>query len=442
KVVDAAGNTAFPDAQLELFADLTQPSATITPVVPALRNSAVPVVTLTFSEAIHAATFTRDDLTLTRQSGANLINNSVQVANLVSNQWQITGLSTLTEPAGGYLLTLNMAGVQDRAGNAGTNTVSVAWSRTGNNQPPVLATIADRSARVGDLITFTNVASDPDAGQKLTFSLNLDAPANAAITATNGAFSWRPSRSQSPGVYPITVTVTDDGVPPANASRTFIVGVEDYTETQLNEAVLLAGENGSLNVTLISTAGLTNLVAEVAVPTNRIGVPLLGGLSSLVRDPNVLPLGDGRYRVSLTSQPGQSIRGSNVLAQLQFTTAANQSSAFIPVPLSNIAARQPDGSVVGTTFVRDGRVVMIGEQPLMELKRGSGGPATLRLFARPGDAHDFQTGPSVTGPWTTSDRYRFNQREIQLPQMLGSSGMSFYRLMEVDTSVPFFEILS
>ena len=441
RVVDAAGNTAFPDVVLDAFVDVTQPSAIITPVTPAVRNSALSAVTVTLSETVNPATFTRDDFVLRRQGGANLINAGVQVVNVVSNQYQLTGLTALTDTAGTYELALNLATVEDRAGNAGTNSASITWSRTGLNQPPTLAAIPGRSARVGELINFTNVATDPDVGQRLTFALNLAAPSGARVGDTNGVFQWTPTRSESPGVYSLTVTVTDDGVPPASTAQTFVVGVEDFTETSLGEAVLLAGENGGVNLTLISTAGLTNLVAEIALPTNRLFTPQLGGLSSLVRTSAVQELGAGRYRVSVTSQPGQSIRGSNVLAQLQFGSTVGQSSAFVPLPLSNIAARQPDGSVVGTTFVRDGRVVMIGDQPLLEMLRSDNG-LTLRLFARPGDALDLERLSALGATWAAMDRFRFTDRELQMPLSAGVSGSSFYRLASVDVSPAFFEILS
>ena len=255
-------------------------------------------------------------------------------------------------------------------------------------------------------------------------------------------FRWTPTRSQAPGVYPITVTVTDDGVPPASASRTFTVTVGDYTETALGEIVLLAGEDGALNLTLISTAGLTNLVVEVAVPTNRLTAPQLGNVSPLVRTTAVQGLGEGRYRLNVTSQPGQSIRGSNMLAQLQFGSDSNQTSAFLLLPLSNVGARQPDGTVVGTTFTRNGRVVMIGEQPLLELTRETGGVMNLRLFSRPGDAHGLEQSAASTGPWTRSERLRFHGREQQLLLNAGAPGTGFFRLASVDVSTPFLEILA
>lgn len=438
--VDAAGNVAFPPATLDLFVDLTQPSAEINPVIPALQNAAVSSLAVTFSEAINGPTFSREDLTLRRQGGANLINALVKVTNVSSNQYQITGLNLLTDAAGNYELALNMATVEDRAGNAGTNVVAVTWARTGANQPPSLAAIADRSAKVGELITFTNIASDPDPGQKLTFSMNVDAPANARLGETNGVFAWTPTRSQSPGVYSITITATDDGVPAAAASRTFVVGVEDYTETALGETALLAGENGSLNLTLISTTGLTNLVAEVAVPTNRLTSPQIGNLSALVSRSTMQELGNGRYRVSLTSQPGQSIRGSNVLANLQFGSVVTPPSAFIKLPLSNIAARQPDGSVVGTTFVRDGRVALIVDQPLLELLRATPN-LNLRVFGRPGDAYDLQTSATLSGPWSKAERLRLHGLETQLDLFKDSAATSFYRLASVDVSSPFFELV-
>jgi len=38
------------------------------------------------------------------------------------------------------------------------------------------------------------------------------APAGASISAA-GLFKWRPTELQGPGVYPITVRVTDNGTP-------------------------------------------------------------------------------------------------------------------------------------------------------------------------------------------------------------------------------------
>src|SRR5207249_83358 len=59
-------------------------------------------------------------------------------------------------------------------------------------------------------------------------SLDPGAPTGATIDPNNGVFSWTPSEEQGPGVYPITVRVTDTGNPAKSAARTFTVTVNDF----------------------------------------------------------------------------------------------------------------------------------------------------------------------------------------------------------------------
>lgn len=56
------------------------------------------------------------------------------------------------------------------------------------NQAPVLTTIGNKTVTVGQVMIFTANANDPDNGETITYSLT-DAPANAVINTSNGAFS-------------------------------------------------------------------------------------------------------------------------------------------------------------------------------------------------------------------------------------------------------------
>jgi hypothetical protein len=96
-----------------------------------------------------------------------------------------------------------------------------------SNSPPSIGNITDKVVNEGNLLTFTVTASDPDAGQSLTFSLEPGAPSGALINATNGVFSWVPSEPQGPGSYTITVRVTDNGSPNLSATRSFNVQVAE-----------------------------------------------------------------------------------------------------------------------------------------------------------------------------------------------------------------------
>ncbi|HEY0550788.1 MAG TPA: lamin tail domain-containing protein, partial [Verrucomicrobiae bacterium] len=94
------------------------------------------------------------------------------------------------------------------------------------NLPPTLNSIADKSVVAGSTLTFTNVASDPNVpADALAFSLDPGFPSGASVNPTNGIFTWKPMFAQAPGTNSITVRVTDNGLPPKSAARTFTVTV-------------------------------------------------------------------------------------------------------------------------------------------------------------------------------------------------------------------------
>jgi len=80
------------------------------------------------------------------------------------------------------------------------------------NQPPVLALIGAKSVNEGQALAFTASATDPN-GNALTFSAG-GLPTGATFTPA-GAFSWTPTFAQA-GSYNATITVTDNGTPPAS----------------------------------------------------------------------------------------------------------------------------------------------------------------------------------------------------------------------------------
>ena len=90
-----------------------------------------------------------------------------------------------------------------------------------SNTPPALAAIADQAITVGQTLTFTVQATDPDLpAQPLTFDFAGTVPAGVTIDATNGVFSWI---ANTVGTNVIAVRATDNGVPPLSDTRTFTV---------------------------------------------------------------------------------------------------------------------------------------------------------------------------------------------------------------------------
>lgn len=74
------------------------------------------------------------------------------------------------------------------------------------NHPPVLQPIGDRTVDEGALLTFDLSATDPDAGDVITYSA-LNLPAGASFVGRN--FSWQPEYNQA-GTYQVTFRA-DDG---------------------------------------------------------------------------------------------------------------------------------------------------------------------------------------------------------------------------------------
>ena len=141
------------------------------------------------------------------------------------------------------------------------------------NHPPVLAAIADQTILAGRTLLVTNSASDADLPQQtLSFSL-LTAPANAAINANSGMFSWRPTIAQSPSTQTVAVVVSDNGTPILSATQSFAATVTQPVVPVLHAGSISNGEfgfwiNGDIGpdyMILVST----NLTSWNAIFTNN-----------------------------------------------------------------------------------------------------------------------------------------------------------------------------
>jgi len=99
------------------------------------------------------------------------------------------------------------------------------FSGGATNVPPVLGAIGNKTINELTLLTFTATATDAN-GQALTFSLDANAPAGAAITP-GGLFTWAPDESRGPGIFPVTVRVSDNGSPLLSDFETISITVNE-----------------------------------------------------------------------------------------------------------------------------------------------------------------------------------------------------------------------
>ena len=121
----------------------------------------------------------------------------------------------------------------------------------GANHPPVLTPLGPQHVTLGQTLRFTVLATDDEAPpQTLTYTLDPGAPAGATLNSVNGQFTWTPLPSQTPSTNQVTVRVTDNGIPPAEAFQTLTLTVWPPPQVRV-----LAPSAGSLVVAFGTVPG-------------------------------------------------------------------------------------------------------------------------------------------------------------------------------------------
>jgi hypothetical protein len=96
---------------------------------------------------------------------------------------------------------------------------------------PRLVGLDTMTATEGTLLTFSVSVIDPNVPpETLTFALDAGAPTGAGIDSSSGVFTWTPGEEHGGNSYPITVRVTDNGVPVQQATKTFNVTVNEVNQ--------------------------------------------------------------------------------------------------------------------------------------------------------------------------------------------------------------------
>ncbi len=146
-----------------------------------------------------------------------------------------------------------------------TNTFTVVVHEV--NRAPVLDPIADRVVNQGDVLAFTVTASDPDLPlQHLTFSLGAGAPTGATLSPA-GQFSWALDATAPASNHIITVSVSDDGSPPLNTTRSFSVDVRGGFSLNVGD-VIVADFGGNAVVKIDGITGSPQSLGTFQSPTD------------------------------------------------------------------------------------------------------------------------------------------------------------------------------
>ena len=327
------------------------------------------------------------------------------------------------------------------AGNPAYYTFSAIGHTTVPTNAPVLAWIANQTINVGEPLAITNVLVSGTPVGSFIFNLGYPAPAGASINPSNGMFRWTPNCSQASRTNVITVWVTDSGNTNLLDAVTFQVVVGECVQPQWGRIVMQTCETNQVPLFLLSTVPLTNvemtlevlggrlenlsletLLPEICTATIEAGVPRTpplspsggeggrdglpgrppesGGSSESARlavapylaaaGPAVRP-----YLLRFATCTNQFLMGTQHLAWLHFTAVCTQSSAFVNLEIPETVGTQPDGTPARNFAPVAGRVVIIGEEPLLEAVMGTNRQPELILYGQVGTTNVVEANPNL-----------------------------------------------
>jgi hypothetical protein len=264
-IADLAGNAGVGTGTTSWTMDITPPTVTSVQAITSPRNTTVSTVDFTFSEAINAATLDFNDLTLTRNGGANLLTVGQTIANVGGNTFRISNLAGLTGTDGAYVLTVLASGIQDLATNAGTGTGTTSW--TADFIPPTVTSVESiGSPQITAVSTIDFTFSEAINVATLTFAdltLTRSGGANlltVAQTITNvGGNTFRISNlaglTAANGNYVLTVIASGFQDPATNAGTG--TGSTSWTMNAVNLTVISVESIATPRNTAVATIDFT-----------------------------------------------------------------------------------------------------------------------------------------------------------------------------------------
>ncbi len=248
---------------------------------------------------------------------------------------------------------------------------------------PELAGLTNFDLMVGQALDYTNLVSGTPAGEWL-FSLGEPVPPGVSLNPTNGVLRWTPTCASASTTNTILVWVTDTGDTNLADAVSFTVVVGECVTPGLGRIVLRVGESGRVPINLISTVSLTNLSMTVEAPPERLSTLWVEPIVPEICTNFIVSLSNSLHLLSLTTCEDQWLIGTQQVAWLHFTTASNQSSAFVSLKLENITGFKQDGTPVLNFAPQSGRVVIVGEEPLLEALPSASNRVVLLQYAMPG----------------------------------------------------------
>lgn len=219
----------------------------------------------------------------------------------------------------------------------------------------------------------------------------------------------------------------------------------EFLALDVGAAVLPAGQTNRVPITIEASTNLTAIDLTLQIPPGRLTNLVLQTFASPL-DPvasTVTQQNATTWLLHFTTQSGQTISGSNLLAELAFTAVPDQTSAFVPLQVSTVTGTKTDALPISRTFAQSGRVVIIASQPLLEAGFAVDGSRQLTLYGKAWTSYAIEYSTNLANPagWTQEQHFAQTNMVTVLAGLGAASPNAFYRAVEFTPDPPVLEAL-
>ena len=220
------------------------------------------------------------------------------------------------------------------------------------------------------------------------------------------------------------------------------VGTE-YLLLSIGSAVLQAGQSTNVPIILNSSAGLASLDLTLNVPPGHLSTLSLTSLA-----PELDPVAVGvtvqnasNVVLHLPARSGQVISSTQDVAQLSFSATSGQPSAFVPLTLKQAVAARPGNTLMTNLTLVSGRLVIIGQESLLEAGLPTNGAREMTLYAKPYLCYalEYSTNAGPGSVWTRLRPIAVTQLATPVSGLGGAFSQIFYRAVEFNADPPYIE---
>lgn len=319
---------------------------------------------------------------------------------------------------------------RDKVGNTESAPVVADAQTTVSTNSPILQSVTNQTIVVGLPVSFTNTVLQGIPAGHYIFSL-LRGPLGASVSSTNGTFQWTPSCEQGRTTNQVTVWVTDSAQTNLSDAAAFQLVVKECLRPQLGTLVLPVGGTGTLPIYLYSTEVLTNIAIKVELPEGKLTASALESVAPEICTNSLLQIGNALYEIILSAcaapwlQPTQG----QLVAWLYLTAASNQPSGFVYLNVGNSIGTQPDGTTVTNYTTQTARVVIVGDDPLLEAILNTNKQPALVLYALTGTTNTLESTTNMTSPilWQSNQQIIMTNLQRVIAPITLPAGQKYFR---------------